>query len=146
MGAGQGLARLVVSSIRWARRDMSLTSSAALSILDRAGAQRITSLARAAGVAQPSMTVLVGTLERDGFVVRREDPSDKRVVLVELTAAGMDLVRSRRLAAARAFAQLIEKLPSDETSALLAAMPAIEHLCELEDMQWTTRLRDTLTE
>jgi DNA-binding MarR family transcriptional regulator len=125
---------------------MSLTSSAALSILDRAGAQRITSMARAVGVAQPSMTVLVGTLERDGFVVRREDPSDKRVVLVELTAAGMDLVRSRRLAAARAFAQLIEKLPSDETSALLAAMPAIEHLCELEDMQWTTRLRDTLTE
>jgi DNA-binding MarR family transcriptional regulator len=140
----------MASAVHWVRRDMSLTSLATLSTLDRAGPQRITDLARAGGVAQPSMTVLVGTLERDGFVVRREDPSDKRVVLVELTAAGMDLVRSRRRAAARAFAELIEKLPSDETAALLAALPALEHLRELEDVSEleevqrarTPRLRD----
>jgi hypothetical protein len=82
--------------------------------------------------------------ERDGFVARRGDPSDKRVVLIELTAAGTDLVRSRRRADAQAFAQLIEELPSDETAALLAALPALEHLRELEDVQRarTTRLHD----
>jgi hypothetical protein len=31
------------------------------------------------------MTVLVGTLERDGFIACRGDPSDKRVVLIEVT-------------------------------------------------------------
>jgi DNA-binding MarR family transcriptional regulator len=76
--------------------------------------------------------------------VRRGDPSDKRVVLIELTAAGTDLVWSRRRAGAQAFAQLIEELPSDETAALLAALPALEHLRELEDVQRarTTRLYD----
>jgi DNA-binding MarR family transcriptional regulator len=144
IGVGEALMGLTASAVRRLRRDMSLTSLATLSTLDRAGPQRITDLARVEGVAQPSMTVLVGILERDGFVVRRGDPSDKRVVLIELTPAGMDLIGSRRRIGAQAFAQLIEGLPSDETAALLAALPALEHLRELEDVQRarTTRLHD----
>ena len=144
IGVGEALMGLTASALRRAPRDMSLTSLGTLATLDRAGPQRITDLARVEGVAQPSMTVLVGILERDGFVVRRGDPSDKRVVLIELTAAGMDLIRSRRRAGAQAFAQLIEELPSGEAAALLAALPALEHLRELEDVQraTTTRLHD----
>ena len=94
VGVGEALIGLAASVVRGARRDMSLTSLGTLSTLDRAGPQRITDLARAEGVAQPSMTVLVRALERDGLVVRRADPSDKRVVLIELTAAGANLVRA----------------------------------------------------
>jgi DNA-binding MarR family transcriptional regulator len=135
VGVGEALIGLAACLVRWARRDMSLTSRGTLSTLDRVGPQRVTDLARAEGVAQPSMTVLVGTLERDGLVVRRGDPSDKRVVLIELTAAGTDLVRGRRRTDAQAFAQLIEELPSDEAAALLAALPALEHLRELAEVQ-----------
>jgi DNA-binding MarR family transcriptional regulator len=144
MGVGEALMGLAASAVRRGGRDMSLTSLVTLATLDRAGPQRISDLARVEGVAQPSMTVLVGILERDGFVVRRGDPSDKRVVLIEVTAAGTDLVRRRRRAGAQAFAQLIEKLPSGESAALLAALPALEHLRELEDVQRarTTRLHD----
>jgi DNA-binding MarR family transcriptional regulator len=141
IGVGEALVGLAASVVRWARRDMSLTSLATLATLDRAGPQRITDLARAEGVAQPSMTVLVCTLERDGLIVRRGDASDKRVVLIELTAAGTDLIRGRRRADAQAFAQLIERLPSDESAALLAALPALEHLCELGDVQRATTTR-----
>jgi DNA-binding MarR family transcriptional regulator len=143
IGVGEELIGLMASALRWVPRDMSLTSLATLSTLDRTGPQRITDLARLEGVAQPSMTVLAGILERDGFVVRRPDPSDKRVVLIELTAAGTDLVWSRRRAGAQAFAQLIERLPADETAALLAALPALQHLRELEEAQRarTTRLQ-----
>src|SRR5580693_8348970 len=141
IGVGEALIGLAAGVVRGARRDMSLTSLGTLSTLDRSGPQRITDLARAEGVAQPSMTVLVGTLERDGLVVRRADPSDKRVVLIELTAAGSDLVRGRRRADAQALAQLIEKLPSDQAAALLAALPALEHLRELQEVQRGTATR-----
>jgi DNA-binding MarR family transcriptional regulator len=96
------------------------------------------------GVTQPSMTALVGILQRDGYVVRRGDPSDKRVVLIELTEAGTALLRDRRRANAEAFAQLIEKLPSDENAALMAALPALRHLRELQETQRgpATRPRD----
>jgi DNA-binding MarR family transcriptional regulator len=135
IGVGEALIGLAACLVRWARRDMSLTSLGTLATLDTTGPQRITDLARMEGLAQPSMTVLVGTLERGGLVVRRRDPSDKRVVLIELTTAGADIVRNRRRADAQTFAQLIEKLPTDEGAALLAALPALEHLRELEDVQ-----------
>jgi hypothetical protein len=44
-------------------------------------------------------------------------------------------VRGRRRTDAQAFAQLIEELPSDDAAALLAALPALEHLRELAEVQ-----------
>jgi DNA-binding MarR family transcriptional regulator len=114
---------------------MSLTSLATLSSLNRTGPRRITVLATVQGVTQPSMTTLVTTLERAGLVERRCDPDDKRVVLVAVTAAGSHLVRARRQASTEVFARLIDKLPSDEAAALSAAIPALEHLRELDEEQ-----------
>lgn len=45
-------------------------------------------LADAAGVTRATMTGLIDTLERDGFVVREADPSDRRMLLVRLTRKG----------------------------------------------------------
>ena len=79
------------------------------------------------------MTALVNVLERAGVVERGQDPGDQRVVLVALTAAGTDYLRSRRKAGAEALSRLIDKLPPDETATLLAAAPALQHLHELDD-------------
>jgi hypothetical protein len=57
------------------------------------------------------------------------------VVLVALTAAGADYLRSRRRAGTEALARLIDKLPRDEVAALLAAAPALRHLHELDNEQ-----------
>ncbi|SRR5712691_3848236 len=45
-------------------------------------------LARAVGIEGPTLTRHLDGLERAGLVVRRRDPSDRRAVQVELTAAG----------------------------------------------------------
>jgi DNA-binding MarR family transcriptional regulator len=111
---------------------MSLTSAATLAILDRTGPRRITDLAVIAGVTQPAMTVLVRVMEESGLVERRGDPSDKRVTLVCLTAAGASYVRARRQAGVQAYAGLIDKLSDDEVEALVAALPALQHLAELD--------------
>ncbi len=93
----------------------------------------LTDLAFIERVAQPSMTALVSTLERSGLVERRDDPADKRVALVALTPAGAELLRSRRRSGAEALEQLIDKLPADEAAALVAAIPALRHLRELDN-------------
>jgi DNA-binding MarR family transcriptional regulator len=74
---------------------LSLTAAATLGSLRRRGPQRITSLAIAQGVTQPSMTQLLHRLEDAGLVARVADPTDGRVVLVELTAAGEETLRTR---------------------------------------------------
>ena len=49
--------------------------------------RRITDLAELEGLAQPTMTLLVQRLEQRGWVERKRDSDDGRVVLVSLTDA-----------------------------------------------------------
>jgi DNA-binding MarR family transcriptional regulator len=133
IAVAEALYRLVSAAVRQQPREISLTSASTLATVERTGPRRITDLAAIEGVTQPSMTALVTVLERAGLVERGQDPRDQRVVLVALTEAGTDYVRSRRRAGAEAFARLIGKLPPDEIATLLAAAPALQHLHELDD-------------
>src|SRR5271156_1376886 len=126
--AAAALYGLVSDAVRRIPRELSLTSASTLATLERTGPRRITDLAAIEGVTQPAMTVLVKVLERSGLVERRGDPADRRGALVAVTDAGADFVRARRRAGAEAFGQLIDELPADEAAALVAAVPALEHL------------------
>ena len=114
-------------------RQMSLTAASTLSALERRGPHRISELAALQGVAQPSMTVLVGSLEQAGLVARRPDPSDGRAVLVSLTEHGADFLTERRRAGAERLSELVGKLSPAELDALDAAVPALLRLSELQE-------------
>ena len=49
-------------------------------------------LAEKAGVTRATMTGLIDTLERAGMVTRKPDPADRRMLSVELTAAGREFL------------------------------------------------------
>lgn len=129
---GSALYGLATRAVRRAPRDLTITSAATLATLDRTGPRRITDLAAIEGVTQPAMTVLVRVMEESGLVERGRDASDKRVTLVSLTDAGASYVRTRRRAGVQTFARLIDKLTDGEVDALLAALPALQHLAELD--------------
>jgi DNA-binding MarR family transcriptional regulator len=114
-------------------RQLSLTGLATLASLERKGAQRISELAGLQGVAQPSMTVLVGSLEQAGLVARRPDPRDGRAVLVSLTEQGEGFLAERRRAGAERLSELVGKLPAEDLAALAAAVPALLRLRELQE-------------
>jgi DNA-binding MarR family transcriptional regulator len=124
---------LFSSLIRHTPRDLNLTALATLVTLDRTGPRRITDLARIEGITQPSVTALVTNLAQAGLVERRSHLTDKRVVLVALTATGSEYLRSRRRTSVDVFAQIIDKLPAEETAALAAAVLALVHLGQLDD-------------
>jgi DNA-binding MarR family transcriptional regulator len=132
---GEALYGLVIATIRGRAREISLTSASTLSTLSSTGPLRLTDLAAAEGIAQPSMTTLVTGLERSGLVERRPDANDRRVVLVALTEAGQDYLRRRRQTGADWFAALIDRLSEEDAIALAAALPALDHLRELDAPQ-----------
>src|SRR3954468_10590824 len=78
--------------VRNANREVSRTSISVLGRLRDHGPQRITALADAEAVAQPSMTTLIGRLERDGHVSRTADPADGRAALIALTDEGREVL------------------------------------------------------
>lgn len=118
------LVALVVKSAS-GRRDLSLTAVATLSSLDRQGPQRITTLATAQGVSQPSMTQLIQRLEQRGLVARGSDPADGRVALVTVTDQGRAALAERRQRNAEHIARLLGDLPEPDVQALAEALAAV---------------------
>lgn len=110
---------------------LSLTAASTLSTLERHGPQRLTELAVKEGVTQPAMTQLVSRLERDALATRAADPVDGRVVLVQITRAGRDLLQHRRSTRTRKVTALLRTLPEQDRQAIEAALPALNRLAEL---------------
>jgi len=82
-------------------------------------------------VTQPAMTQLVSRLERGGLAQRRADPQDGRVVLVEITDRGREVMQRRREARTQRLNDLLATLTDDERAAIAAALPALHRLTEL---------------
>ena len=116
------------------RQGMTLTTGSVLGRLQREGPLRLTALAAAEGVAQPSMTQLVQKLERHGLAVRLPDPRDGRVCLVELTEAGRSALAERRRERQDWLTERLGELhirDRDELDAALrAALPIVRQVTE----------------
>ena len=101
-----------------------------LAILRDVGPRRITELAEAEAVAQPTITALVGRLERDGLVRRAPDPEDARGVRVHLTDEGRARLRSMRAERTALLERRLNDFTADERAALAAALPLLDRLME----------------
>ncbi|MFY4723086.1 MarR family winged helix-turn-helix transcriptional regulator [Streptomyces sp. LaBMicrA B280] len=109
-------------------RDLSFTAASTLARLEREGPVRLTLLAAAEGVAQPSMTQLVQRLERQDLVMRVDDAVDGRVTLIAVTDAGREVLAARRRSRDARLADLMATLPDDDRRALAEAMRVVAPL------------------
>jgi len=64
-----------------------------LHYLNREGATKMSDLARMMSVTTAAMTGLVTRLVRDGYVMRENDPDDRRIVRIALTPKGSRVAR-----------------------------------------------------
>lgn len=129
--SGEELVAALGQLVRYVRQaatvggGLSTAASSLLSHLGREGPTRLTELARMDGVSQPAMTQMVTRLEREGLVRRVSSTDDRRGVLVEVTDAGVDLVRLRRAELAEALQELTARLDPEEQKAVATALPAL---------------------
>jgi DNA-binding MarR family transcriptional regulator len=110
--------------------ELSRTAASVLAALRDGGPQRITALAASEGVAQPTMTNLVGRLERRGLVVRGADADDARAVRVAVTDQGRERLEARRAQRVARLEARLAALEPGEREALHAALPALDKLIE----------------
>src|ERR1700733_14183003 len=89
---------------------LSLTSAATLASLERLGPSRLTVLAAREGVTQPAMTQLIARMAEQGLVERAAAPDDGRVVRVQITGAGCELLAGRRAVRAERISGLLAML------------------------------------
>jgi DNA-binding MarR family transcriptional regulator len=121
---------LQLSSLTTRREGFSRTAAATLTRLANSGPTRLTELAIAEEVSQPSMSGLAARLVDQGLVNRGSDPQDARVVLLSLTPAGKDVVAQRRVARTRRLAAALSGLTEDDVTRIGAAVPALNRLAD----------------
>ncbi|CAB4859057.1 unannotated protein [freshwater metagenome] len=77
--------------------ELSLSQFHVLDSLDRGGRPlQVGELAHGAGIATPTVTRMLGALERQGLVIRERDAVDRRVVHVALTQTGVLALAAKR--------------------------------------------------
>jgi DNA-binding MarR family transcriptional regulator len=96
--------------------------------LDDEGPLRITDLAAAELVAQPTMTGIVRRLELDGLVQRTPDPADARAARIALTDAGRAELAAVRAKRAAVLEQRLDRLDDNARAALVAALEPLDDL------------------
>jgi DNA-binding MarR family transcriptional regulator len=124
------LGRLTRSLRREVAAPVSHGVLSALVTVVKEGPLRAGELAAREGVAPPSMTKVVASLEQAGYVERVPDPEDGRAALISATAAGRGLVESTRELRLLGLARRIEELEPGQAAALMVALPALEALAE----------------
>jgi DNA-binding MarR family transcriptional regulator len=121
---------LRLSTLTTRRDGFSRTAAATLSRLARSGPTRLTELATAEGVSQPSMSAMVVRLVNQGLVHRGNDPHDARVVLLSLTARGEALVAQRRADRTERLDRALTALSPDDVARIADAAPALTRLAD----------------
>ena len=103
---------------------------AALAALERHNSMTPGELAEHEKVQPPSMTRVIAVLEERGLVRREPHATDRRQVILTVTAAGRDLVEQVRLRREAWLAQRLQELTPDEREALRAAAPILEKISQ----------------
>ncbi len=101
------------------------TSLSVLNTLRLTGPRRITDLAACEYVSQPGMTGLVTRLEDEGWVERRPDDRDGRVVNVAITKTGLAMVEEAIAARGAILQRRVECLGARDRAALAKAAEAL---------------------
>jgi len=118
---------LWVDLTRATEGDLSRTGASVLNMLSERP-RRITELADAQAVAQPTMTVAIHRLEARGLVARERDEADRRATNVAITNAGRTVLAQRRAARAAVLRERLDDLDTEQRRALRAALPALAAL------------------
>jgi len=109
---------------------VNLAQARTLLALRDGGPQRVTSLARLEHLAQPTMSAVVGRMERLGWVRRAADDDDRRAVLVRLTKKGNDIFDELLEARTAVLQAGLETLSLSDCAALARALPVLHKLIQ----------------
>jgi DNA-binding MarR family transcriptional regulator len=110
--------------------ELSDTQLAALAALEKHSAMTPGELAEHEKVQPPSITRVIASLEERGLIERMPHPSDRRQVVLTVTAQGRDVVRTLRRLREAWLAQRLRELDPAERALLQKALPILEKLSQ----------------
>jgi len=124
LAAADVLLRVVASSVAEVEDVVNTPQLRVLVRIHNVGPQNLSGVAAELGVHASNATRISDRLVAAGLIERREDPADRRYVLLELTGKGKELVNTVLEHRRQAIAGVISRMPAGRRPALAAAMEA----------------------
>jgi DNA-binding MarR family transcriptional regulator len=109
----------------WLKGSLSLIHLHVLTVLEADGALPMSRLAETLDVSVASTTGIVGRMEERGLVERTHGETDRRVVMVRPTEAGIAVFRDMTEQRRKSLTHLFARLTDDELTALLTGLRAM---------------------
>ena len=125
-------ALLTSSARRWRDLDISMQQLRAIYFLRDEEEAPVGSLAELFGIGLPAASLLADRLVRSGYVERREDPADRRRVLLSLTRLGVRLVTDLREGSHTILRRWMSSLSPDDLAALTRGWHALAEVASAQ--------------
>ena len=105
--------RLTVPS-EWLTSDMTIAQLRVLLVLFTEGASRMGTIASAIKTSLPTVTGTVDILVKKGYVTRRDDPEDRRLVICSLSPDGEQIINKMWTLGRQQIQKLLRGLSAEE--------------------------------
>lgn len=110
------------------QEDISYGQYKVLSVIHNHGPISVGNLGRQVGSAQSTTSEMVARLTKSGLVNKVRGPYDGRVVMVELTDQGRQLMRRRRKRVRESYQTLFDKLSPSEKQGFIDSIKTLAQL------------------
>jgi DNA-binding MarR family transcriptional regulator len=145
--ASRALVGVAVRSIDAAEPPVTAPQHRLLVLLAARGPQLVGDLAAELNVNSSSATRQCDRLERRGLVARDRSTTDRRSVVVSLTAPGRSLLHTVTEIRRTEIATILDRMPDDQVPGALAALRAFSEAAgELDDGDWLDGRSPTWTD
>jgi DNA-binding MarR family transcriptional regulator len=110
------------------QEDISYGQYKVISVINNHGPISVGNLGRLVGSAQSTTSEMVARLTKAGLVTKVRGPYDGRVVMVELTDQGRQLMRRRRKRVREAYQALFAKLTSGDQQSFIGSLRSLNDI------------------
>ncbi|MEG1256590.1 MarR family transcriptional regulator [Clostridium sp.] len=86
--------------------------------LSHTGSSPVSQIAKDLSISKPNMTPIIDKLIEEGYVIRYEDPNDRRVLRVDITDKAQELFESRKQLAKRLLEEKMSTLSPEDLESL----------------------------
>lgn len=139
--ATRALVGLAVRSIDEAPVDVTLAQHRVLVLLAGRGRLTVGDIAEGLGVNPSNATRICDRLQRLGLVSRTRSAVDGRVVVVDLSSDGVQLLKDVTQRRREEIQQVLDRMTGEEAAQVLDALAVFNRAAgELEDRNWATRV------
>ncbi len=143
LSASRSLIAVATRSLGAAAEETSIAQYRALVVLASRGPQRLVDLAGALDVAPSTAGRMCDRLVRKGLVRRHRARTDRRSVLVSVTAAGREVVDQATARRRDLIADILRRLPLSQQRDIARALAAFAAAAgEVPDSQWPSAPAD----